>query len=206
MVNVLELMPKHKKAKRQSDNMKQINIDKSFKRSRIKDWSKINAKERLYLNREEKFFKANPALAVGHRWSVFRHRWDRYQFFNGAKELRLYCNRLYIKFTMNNIFVSLTNNHSKVLYTLSSGVLGFRGKKKTSINAVYNITRAVSYKCLSLKITKLVLYFDYVLRLRHYLLRPLLKGLLCNNVEVGGIIAYTGLSHNGLRKRKQRRK
>ena len=113
---------------------------------------------------------------------------------------------MYIKFTLNNVFITLTNSRNKALYTISSGVLGFRGKKKVSINAVYNMTRALSYKCLSLRITKLVLYFDYVLRLRHYLLRPLLKGLLFNNVEVGGIVAYLGLSHNGLRKRKQRRK
>lgn len=171
-----------------------------------KDWSKVNQRERAFLIKEEKFFKQNPKQASGYRWTSFRRRWDRYQFFHGAEDLKLYCNRLYIKFTLNNIFVTLTSNHSKALYTLSSGVLGFKGKKKTSVNAVYNLTRAISYKCLSLKIDKLVLYFNYLNRLRHYLFKPLVKGLLFNNVEVGGIIAYTGISHNGLRKRKQRRK
>lgn len=102
--------------------------------------------------------------------------------------------------------MTLTTSRNKTLYTLSSGILGFTGKKKISLNAIYNLTRAISYKCLSLKIDKLVLYFNYLSRFRHYLFKPLLKGLLFNNVEIGGIIPYTGVSHNGLRKRKQRRK
>jgi ribosomal protein S11 len=171
-----------------------------------KDWTKVNLRERAFLFKEDKFFKQHPEAQIGFRWTSFRRRWDRYQFFHGAEDLKLFSNKLYIKFTLNNIFLTLTTNVSKVLYTISSGILGFTGKRKTSINAVYNLTRAISFKCLSLKITKVILYFNYINRLRNYLFRPLVKGLLFNNVEVGGIIAYTAFSHNGLRKRKQRRK
>lgn len=180
--------------------------NKKFVKRDKKYWDKVNQRERLFLLKEEKFFKKNPNKASGIRWTSFRQRWDRYQFFNGAKDLKLFCNRLYLKFTLNNIFVTLTTSRNKTLYTLSSGILGFTGKKKISLNAIYNLTRAISYKCLSLKIDKLVLYFNYLSRFRHYLFKPLLKGLLFNNVEIGGIIPYTGVSHNGLRKRKQRRK
>jgi len=45
------------------------------------------------------------------------------------------------KNTLKNIFITLTNNKGKVLYSISSGLIGFFGKKKTYHLTVTNITK-----------------------------------------------------------------
>lgn len=52
-------------------------------------------------------------------------------------------NVLYIRFTSNNIIVTITNNLNEVITTVSSGAIGFKSHKKITTSALNEVLKTI---------------------------------------------------------------
>lgn len=108
----------------------------------------------------------------------------------------------YINKTKNNIFLTCTDSTGNVKFQFSGGLIGMKGPKRNTPNAAELVGRRfgkeaeiVGYKSLHLKIKGALDGF----------VKSAIRGLQVYPLDLLQIEQIKGVSHNGVRKRKQRR-
>jgi small subunit ribosomal protein S11 len=109
--------------------------------------------------------------------------------------------KIFIKKTLNNTFITLTNIKGNTLIYYSSGKLGFKGAKRSTSHASESIFQQIIKYCLSLGIKSVLLYFNGL----GYNLKTFVKPLSSNKIKIFSIINNTPIPYNGCRKPKVRR-
>jgi small subunit ribosomal protein S11 len=108
----------------------------------------------------------------------------------------------YLKTSMTNTIVALTNLKAKVICVKSCGALGYKGKKKRSTKlAVESVINAVIEKAKDLGWKKLFLFLNGFGKGRFYIINCLRNA----NIAVLCLRDVTSIPHNGCRPRKLRR-
>lgn len=109
---------------------------------------------------------------------------------------------LYLKTSMTNTIVALTNLKAKVVCVKSCGGLGYKGKKKRSTKlAVESVINAVVEKAKDLGWKRLFLFLNGFGKGRFYIINCLRNA----NITVLCLRDVTSIPHNGCRPRKLRR-
>lgn len=121
---------------------------------------------------------------------------------NRKKLLRL--SKVWVRFSANNIFFSITDPKNKLLTYFSSGSVGFSGPAKTSSFALDQIiSKVVSFfKKRKLKSVNLI-FLNGVLS---YRARSVIDSIIRRGLLVKSVTYKVKLPHNGLRKRKAKRR
>jgi small subunit ribosomal protein S11 len=109
--------------------------------------------------------------------------------------------KLYVKKTLNNTFVTLTNIKGDTLTYYSTGKLGFKGAKKASSYATDSIFLQIVKDCLSMGIKSISLYYN--ITGNH--LKKFVKILRTNRIKIKSITNNIPVTFNGCRKPKVRR-
>ncbi len=103
--------------------------------------------------------------------------------------------------SVNNIFVNVSTQRGKSLYSYSAGRTSFKGSKRLSPAAAELMGKHVSYVLKSNKISSVSLVFHSPL---NYLFRAVLRGL-ASNLRFSALRYHLSRPHNGLRLRLSRR-
>lgn len=103
--------------------------------------------------------------------------------------------------SVNNIFVNVSTQRGKSLYSYSAGRTPFKGSKRLSPAAAELMGKHVSYVLKSNKIGSVALVFHSPL---NYLFRAVLRGL-ASNLKFSALKYHLSRPHNGLRLRLSRR-
>lgn len=153
------------------------------------------------------FFEKNLKL-VGRdkKWFDFVKQYSSVSSSFRLTDAELFAKRLHVRFGLNNIYLTLSNKFGQPVLTVTSGVLGYKGKEKKSTNAVYSLGRASVTRCFGLNWRRIIIYITFVRRLSTTVLKSLLKGVLFNRIRIVAMRPYVKICHNGMRKKKQRRK
>ena len=107
--------------------------------------------------------------------------------------------KVYIKVTLNNIFVTYLFNNK--IYTKSIASLGFKGKSKQTIYAYKTFAETILKDLLNISANQPVIINLYIKSLSKKL-KPLYHILKTNNIKINKIYDTTSQSFNGCRKRK----
>jgi small subunit ribosomal protein S11 len=107
----------------------------------------------------------------------------------------------YVYTTFNNTLITITSIAGKTILFGSSGLLGLKGAKRSTTYAGLSIANT-----LGRKICESGVYFLQV-RLKGFgnSRKFVLKGFIKANLKIISIKDYNSISHNGCRKKKQRR-
>ncbi|WP_433927946.1 30S ribosomal protein S11 [Candidatus Carsonella ruddii] len=108
---------------------------------------------------------------------------------------------IYINSTFNNTISTLTDNKGNTIGWYSSGVLGFKGPKKSTSIASQSISEKISFLAISKNIKIVDIYIKGVGIGKETILR------IINNcgIYIRSITDITPLPYNGCRKKKRRR-
>jgi len=177
-------------------NFKNINkfgdiVIKKNKKNYIKKKININNKKFFFKNHLNFFFiKKARKLSLKSRKTFSNKKLNRQVY-------------VFIKQSYNNIFSSIYKLNGYVLWTCSSGKLGFKGSKKLNNFSSKAIGRSTLLFLKCLKIRKIILVLKSP---STSIVKSFLKGL-CDKkyVQVRKIFYKILISHNGLRNRKERR-
>lgn len=127
-----------------------------------------------------------------------RRRWARiswHKFVNSKYFIML-------RQTANNCFVTITTKVGKVLYVCSTGLVGFKGPRRTTQPAAEAVGSAVAKFILRRRLYNL----GVILRTPvNFQIRSIVAGLEFKRIHYSGIIDLVPTAHNGIRKRKARR-
>ena len=107
--------------------------------------------------------------------------------------------KVYIKVTLNNIFVTYLFNNK--IYTKSIASLGFKGKSKQTIYAYKTFAETILKDLLNISANQPVIINLYIKSLSKKL-KPLYHIFKVNNIKINKIYDTTSQSFNGCRKRK----
>jgi|SRR5579885_822850 len=109
--------------------------------------------------------------------------------------------KLYIKKTINNTFVTLTNIKGDTITYYSTGKVGFKGGKKTGRIAEEAIMNEIINSCISIKVKYLFIYYSGT----YFNMNLYKKILKKNRIRILMLINNTPINYNGCRKPKPRR-
>ena len=109
--------------------------------------------------------------------------------------------KISVKCSSNNTIMhaTLTNNKNIIL---STGIIGFKGAKRSSSYAAQKIAEFMGSKLKENKVKNIVLTFKGVGKGRKFII----KGLKKHKINIIKLIDKTPLAHNGCRKKKRRRR
>ena len=107
--------------------------------------------------------------------------------------------QIYIKVTLNNIFVTYFINNK--IYTKSIASLGFKGKSKQTIYAYKTFAESILKDLQNLSPNQSIIVNLYIKSLSKKL-KPLYHIFKVNNIKINKIYDTTSQSFNGCRKRK----
>lgn len=97
------------------------------------------------------------------------------------------------------IHATLINNKNIIL---STGIIGFKGAKRSSSHAAQKIAELMGSKLIENQITNIILTFRGLGKGRKFII----KGLKKHKMNIIKLIDRTSTAHNGCRQRKRRRK
>jgi small subunit ribosomal protein S11 len=109
--------------------------------------------------------------------------------------------RIYISCTYNNTIITLTDSTGNVLYSTSSGAVGFSGARKSTPFAASKVSDAVSSVAKRAGIDQVEVFVRGVGSGRDSALRAVAN----NELEITFIKDITPIPHNGCRRRKPKR-
>lgn len=109
--------------------------------------------------------------------------------------------RFYIQSTYNNTIITATDARGDVLATLSAGMMGFRGPKRSTPFAASQVARALLTKVEPVGFKEVEVYVKGIGAGREAAIRSIAGG----GVNVTFIKDVTPIPHNGPRPRKPRR-
>jgi len=118
---------------------------------------------------------------------------------NSKKQIRK--GQAHIQSTYNNTIVTITDLNGAVLGWSSAGTLGFKGAKKSTPYAAYQIVNAVVEKVQKNNIKELQIFVKGVGGGRDAAIRA----LAAKGFDISLIKDITPIAHNGCRRRKPRR-
>nr|YP_006280833.1 ribosomal protein S11 [Cyanophora paradoxa]ADW79187.1 ribosomal protein S11 [Cyanophora paradoxa] len=110
--------------------------------------------------------------------------------------------KLYIKITSNNILFTITDKRNKVLSIISSGMVGFKKSKRSSLYAVELTTDYVIKKIIQYNLYKFYLYFKGINRKKRRTCIALLRKAKLFFLKIKD---NTPIAHGGCRQKKSRR-
>ena len=104
--------------------------------------------------------------------------------------------------TTNNCFVTVINKMGRVLYVCSTGLVGFKGPRRTTQPAGEAVGNSVAKFILRRRLYNLgvILYTPI-----NFQIRAIVSGLEFKRIRYSGIIDLVPVAHNGIRKKKIRR-
>ncbi|GIW62476.1 MAG: 30S ribosomal protein S11 [Patescibacteria group bacterium] len=122
---------------------------------------------------------------------------------NKTKETRVVqMGRVYVTATFNNTLITVTDGEGKVLFTMSSGMFGFKGTRKaTPYAATITIENALKRAIDEYKLKTADVYLKGIGPGRDAALR-VLKSL---DLDINQLVDITPIPHNGVRPPKVRR-
>jgi small subunit ribosomal protein S11 len=101
----------------------------------------------------------------------------------------------------NNTIIHTTLSNNKNII-LSTGLVGFKGAKRSSSHAAQKVAELLGSKLLETKVVNIIITFKGLGKGRKFIL----KGLKKSKINVLRLIDRTPLPHNGCRPKKRRRK
>jgi len=111
---------------------------------------------------------------------------------------------LIIKKSVNNIFCIVINNQGKLISYTSCGITGLKGPAKVTPYAAELVGKKLGIK-LRLKKIRIIDYLILSIKLNRKV-RNCLKGLYTEYIKIKHIVVLPKIAHNGLRKRKKKRR
>lgn len=114
---------------------------------------------------------------------------------------QVYRGKAYIQCTYNNTMISITDMTGGMLGWASSGLLGFKGAKKSTPYAATQVAASASEKVKKYGLRELEVFVKGVGSGREAAIRSLAN----NGFELANIKDITPIPHNGCRPRKPRR-
>ena len=102
--------------------------------------------------------------------------------------------------TSNNTIIQATMYNDKTI-TLSTGMIGFKGAKRSSSHAAQKVAEFMGSKLVENKVTHISLTLKGLGKGRKFIT----KGLKKKKINVLKIVDRTPLAHNGCRQKKKRR-
>jgi len=108
---------------------------------------------------------------------------------------------IYVRFTLNNIFVNVLDEGKQTLFFFSGGRSSVKGTMRTSNFILQELGEEVGLKILRLKIVRTCIFFKDLNSSRTFFI----KGLKKCGLNIFFISEMTSLSHNGCRLPKKRR-
>ncbi|BFI90968.1 30S ribosomal protein S11 [Candidatus Carsonella ruddii] len=117
------------------------------------------------------------------------------------KKYEIFQGIIYINSTFNNTISTLTDLEGNTISWVSSGILGFKGPKKSTSLASQYISEKISHFAVNKNIKIIDIYIKGISIGKEVLLR------IMNNcgLYIRSITDITPLPHNGCRKKKRRR-
>ena len=109
--------------------------------------------------------------------------------------------RIYIHCSYNNTIITLTDSSGNVLYTTSSGAIGFNGARKATPFAASKVSDTISDVAKRSGISEVEVFVKGVGSGRDSALRSIAN----NELEITFIKDVTPIPHNGCRRRKPKR-
>lgn len=108
--------------------------------------------------------------------------------------------KLYIKTTLNNIFVTIVTPTQILTQTLSA--LGFKGKSHQTIYAYKMLAEKNVLDLMKISNTTKILHLNIYANTLNSKLKPFLKIYNTNNIQIQHIYDITPIPYNGCRKKK----
>lgn len=118
-----------------------------------------------------------------------------------VKGRKLEKGRFYIQSTYNNTIITATDKIGNVLATVSSGMLGFRGPRRSTPFAASQVARALIEKVRPVAFKEVEIYVKGIGAGRELAIRSIANG----GLNISFIKDITPIPHNGPRPRKPRR-
>jgi len=109
--------------------------------------------------------------------------------------------KLYIKTTLNNTFITLTDLKGNVLFFYSAGKFGFKGSKKSTNYVAEYIFSYIIRNCINLKIKGLFIYINGISNR----VKNSIKKIKTPKIRIFSIYNNTPIKFNGCRAPKPRR-
>ncbi len=106
-----------------------------------------------------------------------------------------------VRCTLSNTILHVMT-HKSLSFTISSGVSGFKGAKRSTTQAAQDSARFIGKKLRGLKLRKIILIFKGFTKTR----KSVIKGFKKRRIIIEKIIDKTLISHNGCRLSKKKRK
>ena len=110
--------------------------------------------------------------------------------------------KMYVTFTKNNTMV-ICKRDDKLLFKVTAGMVGYKGKQKRSWLANYSVGTLVSTRLQKLKIKRLTLLLKGDVRRRK---KSFVRSFIHNNIKIKRYVNTTNAPHNGCKKKKVKRK
>ncbi len=109
---------------------------------------------------------------------------------------------IYIIETYNNIFVNLLDEKHKLIIQFSGGNLGMKGSKKQTPLVGELLGKKIGKELVNRQ------FFNIAIKVKgsfSSIIRSFFRGVLLYKIKIMYIEEIKGISHNGVRKKKQRR-
>jgi small subunit ribosomal protein S11 len=112
--------------------------------------------------------------------------------------------KIWVRFSTNNIFFNITDSKNKLLTYFSSGLIGFCGPTKTSSFALDQILDKVIFffKKKNLKHTQLI----FLSGMFNYKSKSVVESIINKGLSIRSVTYRINTPHNGLRRRKAKRR
>ena len=109
---------------------------------------------------------------------------------------------VFLKQTVNNLFITVKNRNQKVMLVRSSGFIGFKGSKKNTFFAAIALAKEVArlLRLMSRRYARIILLSKMTKNLKLSI-----KNLSYSGLKVLEIVERIPIPHNGLRGSKARR-
>nr|YP_009118081.1 ribosomal protein S11 [Malawimonas californiana]AJF22875.1 ribosomal protein S11 [Malawimonas californiana] len=108
---------------------------------------------------------------------------------------------IYIKTTLNNTFITLTDIKGQIKATCSGGKLGYKGSKRSTVYATENILLKILKTCLNSGVKKVQLFFNGIGKPKKMFIKLIRK----NGIKIIALNDITPIPYNGCRLPKKRR-
>lgn len=119
-----------------------------------------------------------------------KNKYSKYKIFN-----------IYIKTTINNTFITLTDIKGKIKSMYSGGKLGYKGAKRSTTYAAESAILKISKDCLNQGVKKIQLFFNGIGKPK----KMFLKTIKNNGIKILTLNDITPIPYNGCRLPKKRR-
>jgi small subunit ribosomal protein S11 len=137
---------------------------------------------------------------------AFSYRLFRFKshFLAESKKKLIRISKIWIRFSSNNVFFSVTDSKNRLLTYFSSGLIGFSGPTKTSSFALDQVVDKVFSFFVKRNIKTIQLIF--LSGMFNYKSRSVVEALTKKGLFVRSITYKINVPHNGLRQRKAKRR